>query len=165
MAELALCLALLPLLVQEGVLCLCKETLRAHPSPNLCACLRLLPSLLHPASPAPHPHRACHPPAQGSPNNISSLSRTCTMGKRQARANSWGTFSHLGVSNPLEILSKFRAGHLGGTWASAFFRFPGELMQESPLQSSHSKHHHTLVPNHHNSHFQYHLSSSTEPSG
>lgn len=36
-SELALCLALLPFLVQEGTPCLFRETVRIHPSPNLCA--------------------------------------------------------------------------------------------------------------------------------
>lgn len=68
-AEPVVYLASLPVLVQEGAPCLCKETIKAV------LCLRLLPSLLY---------LACYPLAQGSPNRTSSLSRTCTTGKRQA---------------------------------------------------------------------------------
>lgn len=156
MAEPALCLALLPFLVQEGASCLWKETIRAHPSPNFCVCLRLLPSLLHLASPAPHPHRTCHPPAQGSPNS-SSVSRTCTMGKSQAIHRQRlipGTIS------PTEMCQIHRESCQNSEQAIwevpgplQFSDSPGELLQKSPYQSSHLSDTPTLVPNHRSSRF------------
>lgn len=88
-SEPALCLAPLPFLVQEGAPCLCRETLRTHPSPNLCAVPKALAEPAPAGFPSSSPTRGFSPSCsvregdQRLSNSTSSLSRTRTTGKRR----------------------------------------------------------------------------------
>lgn len=125
-SEPALCLAPLPFLVQEGAPCLCRETLRTHPSPNLCAVPKVL------AEPAPAGFPSSSPTRGFSPSCSEKETRDSPTAPQErggtfppwARANSWGSSSRQSVSTSTGNLVKTQSRPSGKCPRRCSFQIP-----------------------------------------